>query len=75
MNTKMINHTQPKSLSAGAMFFPVAAAKNNSPGLKQDSDSRPLYSVETIQIRASAMSPLLQEMLDHRPPDHWGLNE
>lgn len=75
MNTKLITHTQPKTLSAGPMLFPVAAARKNSPGLEHGSDPRPLYSVETIQIRAAAMSPLLQEMLEHRPPDHWGLNE
>lgn len=32
-------------------------------------------SMEEIHNRAETISPLLQELLDRRPPTHWGLNE
>jgi hypothetical protein len=32
-------------------------------------------SFEEIHYRADTISPCLQELLDRRPPSHWGLNE
>jgi len=35
----------------------------------------PHCTVETIRERAETMTPLLKEILEHWPTDHWGLNE
>lgn len=34
-----------------------------------------LFTVEEIQIRAETVTPLLKEILNFRPPPHWGINE
>lgn len=31
--------------------------------------------MEQIQSRAETISPLLRELLDFRPPPHWGIND
>jgi hypothetical protein len=31
--------------------------------------------IEEIHLRAETMTPLLKEILDFRPPPHWGINE
>jgi hypothetical protein len=31
--------------------------------------------VDDIQNRAETITPLLKELLDYRPPPHWGINE
>lgn len=31
--------------------------------------------MDEIRSRAETISPLLQELLDMRPPSHWGINE
>jgi hypothetical protein len=35
----------------------------------------PHCTVETIRERAETMTPLLKEILEHWPTEHWGLNE
>jgi hypothetical protein len=39
------------------------------------SEHLPHCTVETIRERAETMTPLLKEMMDYWPPEHWGLNE
>lgn len=44
-------------------------------GSKENPESLISSSMEEIHNRAETISPLLQELLDRRPPPHWGLNE
>jgi hypothetical protein len=39
------------------------------------SEHLPHCTVETIRERAETMTPLLKEILEHWPTEHWGLNE
>lgn len=41
----------------------------------QDPAANPNSYMEEIHKRAETMSPLLQGILDYRPPLRWGLNE
>jgi hypothetical protein len=31
--------------------------------------------LEAIQVRASILTPVIEEILDSRPSSHWGINE
>jgi hypothetical protein len=75
MNTQLITYTNPKSLPDGVKLFPVVAADNESPEHRHDSEATPHYTIEEIRLRVETVSPLLQEMLDHQPADHWGIND
>jgi hypothetical protein len=44
-------------------------------GSKEKPESLISASMEEIHNRADIISPLLQELLERRPPPHWGLNE
>jgi hypothetical protein len=44
-------------------------------GSKENPESLISSSMKEIHNRAETISPLLQELLDHRPPPRWGLNE
>jgi hypothetical protein len=35
----------------------------------------PRCTVETIRERAETVTPLLKEILEHSPPERWGINE
>jgi len=35
----------------------------------------PHCTLETIRERAETVTPLLKEILEHWPTEHWGLNE
>jgi hypothetical protein len=35
----------------------------------------PHCTAETIRERAETMTPLLKEILEHWPAEHWGINE
>lgn len=35
----------------------------------------PHCTLETIRERAETVTPVLQEILDYWPPEHWGINE
>jgi hypothetical protein len=39
------------------------------------SEHLPHCTIETIRERAETVTPLLREILDHWPPEHWGINE
>lgn len=61
---------------------PKAPRRGPPGGLMSDKISSPekperliSSSIEEIHNRAETISPLLQELLDRRPPPHWGLNE
>jgi hypothetical protein len=75
MNTQLITYTDSKSLPDGSKLFSVVADNNISSECQQVSEERPHFTVEEIRLRVDTVSPLLQEMLDHQPADHWGINE
>jgi len=33
------------------------------------------WTIEAIQIRAQVVTPLVEEILQSRPPTRWGINE
>jgi hypothetical protein len=35
----------------------------------------PHCTVETIRQRAETVTPLLKDILEHTPPERWGINE
>jgi len=53
------------------------AARFNASGniLPEHSGPDSLYSIEEIHVRAETMTPLLKEILDFHPPEHWEINE
>jgi hypothetical protein len=75
MNPQLITYTNPKSLPDGEKLFPVVADNYKSSEDQQDSEGRPHYTIEEIRLRVETVTPLLQEMLDHQPADHWGIND
>ena len=64
---------QPKQL---AESLPVNLVPKGQvpPGQTESPEVFSSY-IEEIHNRAETISPLLQELLDRRPPPHWGLNE
>jgi hypothetical protein len=64
----ILRRTEPKSLAD------VAA---NAVLLEPPHDPKPtrLYTIEEIHLRAITVTPLLKEILNFRPPPHWGINE
>jgi len=73
MNTQLIKYTNPKSLPDGAKLLPVTAANGKSSEHQCAYETRPLYTVEEIRLRVETVTPLLKEILDFRPPEHWGI--
>jgi hypothetical protein len=61
---------QPKLLAEGRRVM----AKENPPAKPERRDVVSIY-IEEIHHRAETISPLLQELLEFRPPPHWGINE
>jgi hypothetical protein len=39
-----------------------------------DTEASPFYTIEEIHIRAETITPLLKNILDFRPPEHWDIN-
>jgi hypothetical protein len=55
---------------------PLALLANGpGPSEKPEGSVAISLSFEEIQRRAHTITPLLRELLDHRPPSHWGINE
>jgi hypothetical protein len=75
MNTRLINYTNPKSLPDGAKLFSGTATTNESSQRLHDSEPKSLFTIEEIQLRVETVTPLLREIRDYRPPDHWGIND
>jgi hypothetical protein len=75
MNTQLITYTNPKSLPDGVKLIPVAAATHESSEHRHDSEAKPHYTIEEIRLRVETVTPLLREIRDYRPPDHWGIND
>jgi hypothetical protein len=67
-----LNTSNPKLLNDVAI---CSRAANNLLLSRHDPDPTPFYAIEEIHIRAETMTPLLKEILDFRPPPHWGINE
>ena len=51
----------------------IAAGNPSDPG--QMAEHLPHCTIETIRERAETMTPLLKEMMEYRPAEHWGINE
>jgi hypothetical protein len=51
----------------------VPDAAKVSEAMVADLDSASL--LEAIQVRASTLTPVIEEILHFRPSSHWGINE
>jgi hypothetical protein len=64
---------EPKLLTQGRSPHLMTKRKDS---LEQFSESAAAaFSFEDIQRRAETITPLLKQLLDSRPPPHWGINE
>jgi hypothetical protein len=70
MNTTINICSGPKMLDNPPNPVLMAALMAGTP-----SEHLPHCTVETIRERAETMTPLLKEILEHWPTEHWGLNE
>jgi hypothetical protein len=52
-------------------LMPDAAKTSEALVAKLDSTS----TLEAIQVRASTVTPFMEEILQFRPSSHWGINE
>ena len=59
----------PSSAELGLVSDPAKA----SAAVVAELDSA--SSLEAIQVRASTLTPVLEEILHFRPSSHWGINE
>ena len=75
MNPQLITATSPKLLTGGVELFGLAASQEIPPGFHHALKPMEFCTIESIQIRAETMTPLLQEILDYRPAARWGSNE
>jgi hypothetical protein len=62
MNKLLVAKTNPKLLTNGADMF------HHVPDNKY-------FTIEEIRRRVETVTPLLMDIKDYRPPDHWGINE
>jgi hypothetical protein len=51
-----------------------AMARENPPANPERRDVVSIY-IQEIHSRAETISPLLRELLEFRPPPHWGIND
>jgi hypothetical protein len=76
MSTSLVTY-DPKQLNA--LVPPVVAVPDNSLALSSEMSvtlSGPIADpMEEIRIRAETVSSLLREIIEQRPPLHWGINE
>jgi hypothetical protein len=70
MNTSLNISSGPKLLDNPPNPGLMAAMMVGTPP-----EHLPHCTVETIRERAETMTPLLKEILEHWPTEHWGLNE
>jgi hypothetical protein len=63
----------PKQLNK--LMPPMVAVPDNSPGSSSDTHLTLSDPIEDIRIRAHTVSALLREIIEQRPPVHWGINE
>jgi len=57
------------------MGSPGLKRKGHAPTGNTKSVATDPFSMGEIQKRAETVSPFLQQILDFRPPQRWGLNE
>ena len=71
MKTATNIHPDPKLLAGSAN--PVLIVVNNGKPLEHClvSEHLPHCTIETIHERAETVTPLLKEILDKWPPEHW----
>ena len=75
MSTLLIISTNPGLLTDGAKLAGILAAQNNLPEHHHVLEPMEFCTVESIQVRAETLTPLLKEILEYRPVPHWGINE
>jgi hypothetical protein len=71
VNATLVRPEEPKLLAASE----DGAVSNSLLEHRHDSEPAHLYSIEEIHIRAEMLTPLLKEIRDYQPTDHWGINE
>jgi hypothetical protein len=69
MNAAINISSGPKLLADPTNPVLMAVTTNTPP------EHLPHCTVETIRERAETVTPLLKEILDHWPTEHWGINE
>lgn len=62
MNTMSVTNANRKLLTNGSETF------HHVPDNKY-------FTIEEIRRRVETVTPLLMDIKDYRPPDHWGINE
>jgi hypothetical protein len=45
------------------------------PSEAEVADQDSAATLQTIELRASTVTPVIEEILHCRPPSHWGINE
>ena len=75
MSTLLITNGNPNSLPASTTLILAASAPVAPPAHLHSSESTFFYTVEEIRFRAETVTPLLRELVEFRPPEHWGINE
>ena len=75
MNTAINISSGTKLLDNPANPVVIMIAAGNPPEHCTAPEHLPHCTVETIRERAETVTPLLKEMLDYWPSEHWGLNE
>jgi hypothetical protein len=74
MNAAINISSGPKLLADSTNPVCIITAGNPSEQ-GQVSEHLPHCTVETIRERAETVTPLLKEILEHWPTEHWGINE
>ena len=69
--TEMLNTSKDRKLLAGPSPRGLSANGLAPSGAVVSTTA----SVKKIHTRAKTISPFLRELLEFRPPSHWGLNE
>jgi hypothetical protein len=75
MNAAINICSGPKLLANPPNPVLMVVATGNLTGSRHASEHLPHCTIETIRERAETVTPLLKEILDHWPAEHWGINE
>jgi hypothetical protein len=72
MSTPLVT-SDPKL--SNAAVSPAVAVPGHPLALSSKPDAILSDPMEDIRVRAETISSLLREIIDQRPPRHWGINE
>jgi hypothetical protein len=85
MNALLVDSPAVKLLPLVASPAATPAVDENSAARARANQVSPLviqwvedqweYEINSVQARAVTITSVLQEILDIRPPSHWGINE